>query len=280
MTADRLTTVEHDGLTFDVRDTGPLDGEPVVLLHGFPERSTSWLAVEPLLHARSLRTYALDQRGYSPRARPRPRTAYRMSRLVGDVVALIDAIGGPVHLVGHDWGSAVGWGVAIRRPDLVRTWTAVSVPHPTAFLRAMRTPEQRRRSSYMALFNVPVVPELLAKVPGAFDAWLRRAGMTPAEVERFRREIVADGVLPHALGWYRALPLSARGTGSGDQTVRVPTTLVWSDRDAAITRHGVDATAALVDADYELVVLERVTHWIPSQAPEALADAVLKRVGA
>jgi pimeloyl-ACP methyl ester carboxylesterase len=87
-------------------------------------------------------------------------------------------------------------------------------------------------------------------------------------------------VLPHALGWYRALPLSAGAATSTDQVVRVPTTMVWSDRDVAITRHGVDATAAWVDADYELVVLEGVTHWIPSQAPEALAHAVLRRTGA
>jgi len=281
VSTDRLTTFEHDGLTFDVRDAGPLDGDPVVLLHGFPERNTSWLAVEPLLHARGLRTYALDQRGYSPGARPRLRTAYRMSYLVDDVVALIDRIGGPVHLVGHDWGSAVGWSVAARRPDLVRTWTAVSVPHPAAFARAMRTSEQRRRSSYMALFNVPVLPELTARRRGGrFDRSMRRAGMTSEEVARFRREIVDDGALTHALGWYRALPLSAGSAVSTDQVVHVPTTLVWSDRDVAITRHGVDATAAWVDADYELVVLEGVSHWIPTQAPEALAEAVLRRVGA
>ena len=83
-----------------------------------------------------LRTVALDQRGYSPGARPRRRRDYAdVAPRRATSLALIETIGGPVHLVGHDWGAAVGWVVALRRPDLVRRWTAVSVPHPAAFAR-------------------------------------------------------------------------------------------------------------------------------------------------
>ena len=116
----RLTRFRHDGLVFDVRDEGPVDGDPVVLLHGFPERSTCWRDVAPLLHARGLRTYAPDQRGYSPGARPRRRRDHTIPKLVGDVVALIETIGRPVHLVGHDWGATVGWMVAAT----TRRWSA------------------------------------------------------------------------------------------------------------------------------------------------------------
>lgn len=275
--SERITTVHHQGLTFDVRDEGPLDGTPVVLLHGFPERSSTWDDVVPRLHAAGLRTFAMDQRGYSPGARPSGRRSYRMSHLAGDVAALITAIGQPVHLVGHDWGAAVGWAVAGRFRSQVRTWTAVSVPHPAAFARAMKGRSQRRRSRYMAFFNIPVLPELTARRPGGrFDQSMRKAGMSEAEVARFRREIVEYGALPHALGWYRALPTTA--PGSTDFQVTVPTTMVWSTRDVAIGREGVDGTARWVDAPYDLVVLDGVTHWIPTQAPDALADAILARV--
>ena len=274
---ERITTVGHDGLTFDVLDEGPLDGAPVVLLHGFPERSSTWRAVAPRLHDAGLRTLAMDQRGYSPGARPRGRRSYRMHHLAGDVAALIARIGQPVHLVGHDWGAAVGWAVAGRHPDQVLTFTAVSVPHPAAFARAMKGRSQRRRSRYMALFNIPVLPELTARKPGGyFDRAMAKGGMTPAEVARFRREIVEYGALRHALGWYRALPVTR--PGSTDFRVTVPTTLVWSTRDVAIGREGVDGTARWVDAPYDLVVLEGVSHWIPTQAPDACADAILARV--
>ena len=133
----RLLRYRHDGFTFDVTDQGPLDGDPVVLLHGWPERATSWRHVVPHLHAAGLRTYAPDQRGYSKGARPKRRRDYALQHLVGDSVALIETIGGPVHLVGHDWGAGVGWLVAAKRPDLVRTWTSASAPHPKAFADAL-----------------------------------------------------------------------------------------------------------------------------------------------
>ena len=275
--SDRITTVTNNDLTFDVTDEGPVEGTPVVLLHGFPQRSSMWREVSPQLHAAGLRTLAMDQRGYSPGARPRGRHSYRMHRLVGDVAALIERIGQPVHLVGHDWGAAVGWAVAGRLPEQVETFTALSVPHPAAFARAMKSHSQRRRSRYIAMFNVPVLPELTARRPGGyFDQSMRKAGMTPDEVARFRREIVEYGALGPALGWYRALPITS--PGSTDFRVTVPTTLVWSDRDVAIGREGVDGTERWVDAPYELVVLEGVTHWIPTQAPQAAADAILARV--
>ena len=275
----RLDTFTRDGLVFDVRDLGPEDGEPVVLLHGFPDRASSWRDVEPLLHAHGLRTYAPDQRGYSPGARPRGRSAYRVTELVADVVALVDAIGQPVHLVGHDWGAAVGWALAGMRPDLVRTWTAVSVPHPAAFFGAMLTSPQGLRSWYMGLFQVPGLVELAARQRGGpVDRALRGAGMSREQVERFRAEMVEDGALAGGLGWYRALPFTR--PGATRHKVTVPTTMVWSDRDPTIDRSGVERTEQWVDAPYELVVLEGVSHWIPTHAPQALADAVLRRVRA
>lgn len=274
--SERITSYSHSGLAFDVRDEGPVDGTPVVLLHGFPERSTSWRHVAPLLHAQGLRTLAPDQRGYSPGARPPRRRDYRACDLVGDVAALVDTIGQPVHLVGHDWGAAVGWSTAATRPELVRTLTAVSVPHPAAFTRSWVTSTQWLRSSYMGFFQLPVLPEALLRRPAAVDRWLRASGMSAEEVERYHTEIVEYGALPGALAWYRALPLTPP-TATGGK-VGVPTTLVWSDRDVAIGRHAVQRTGEWVTAPYELVVLEGVSHWIPTQAPRQLAEAVLRRV--
>lgn len=273
----RITSFAHDGLTFDVLDEGPLDGDVVVLLHGFPERATCWREVAPRLHAQGYRTIAPDQRGYSRGARPERRRDYRLSLLVADVRALIDQVGTPVHLVGHDWGAAVGWGVAAAHPDVVRTWTAVSVPHPRAFLKSWVTSSQGLKSWYMFLFNVPRLPETLQRrAPRYFEGTLRRAGMTDADVARFNDEIVADGALPGGLGYYRAMFLLDR-TMRGPK-VTVPTTMVWSDDDVALGRKGVDLTPDWVAAPYELVVLHGVSHWIPTHAPDALVEAVLERM--
>ncbi|CAN5234248.1 alpha/beta fold hydrolase [soil metagenome] len=274
--AGRMTSYPRAGLTFDVLDDGPLDGTPAVLLHGFPERATCWGGVAPLLHAAGVRTYAPDQRGYSPRARPFGRWNYRVGALGDDVIALIEAVGEPVDLVGHDWGAVVGWSVAARRPDLVRSWTAVSVPHPMAFLKAAVTSSQGLKSWYMLLFQIPLLVELIARfVPQVFLASLKRIGMTSAEVARCRREILEYGALPGGLAWYRGLPLM--GPAARDSDVRVPTTFVWSDEDAALGRRGTELTEQHVKGAYEFVELAGVSHWIPTQAPQALAEAILAR---
>ncbi len=283
MTA-RLEEVSRAGLTLDVTDAGPEDGTPVVLLHGFPERRTSWDAVSALLHDAGLRTFAVDQRGYAPRARPPRRRDYTLDRLADDAVAVVEEVGRrsgqPVHLVGHDWGAVVAWTVAARRPSPVASLTAFSVPHPAAYTRAALRSTQLLKSAYMLAFNVPGLVERLAREPGGqVDRLLARSGMTTEEVARFRAEVVEDGALTGALQWYRALPLSVGGLSAG--RVRTPTTFCWSDGDVAIDRWGAEHCADFVaeGTDYRFEVLEGVSHWIPTQAAGAAARLVVDRVG-
>ncbi len=277
-TPRRIRTYTHDGLTFDVTDAGPADGEPVVLLHGFPQTSTSWERVSALLHEEGYRTLAPDLRGYSPGARPSGRRAYAGELLAGDVVALLERLGRPAHLVGHDWGSAVGWYVAGSRPDLLLSWTAVSVPHPAAFMASMSRSTQLLKSWYMGFFQLPVLPELvLSRARGARDRFLAHAGMDRRLRERFQAEMIDGGALPGGLGYYRGLPFSMASIGG---TVRVPTTMVWSTGDVALGRKGIDLTPRYVDAPYELVVLQGVSHWIPDHEPQVLVDAITRRARA
>jgi len=279
--SDRITEVSRAGWVFDVIDSGPVDGDVVVLLHGFPERATCWGSVATLLHEQGYRTLAMDQRGYARRARPARRRDYRASELADDVAELVRraGAGAPVHVVGHDWGAIVAWVLTLRQPELVRTLTAVSVPHPTAFLRSMLSSDQLLRSWYMLLFQLPWIPERSARRPGSFfDRALTHAGMTPTEIARCRTDVIEDGALSGAMNWYRALPLLGRSLIGAH--VVVPTTLLWSDGDVALGRRGAELTERYVDAPYRFVALHGVTHWIPTQAPEACAEAILDRIGA
>lgn len=272
----RLTEYSRGPLTFDVIDSGPTDGEPVVLLHGFPQRATAWDQVSEHLHDAGLRTYALDQRGYSPRARPTSRFDYRVSELVADVVALIDRIGRPVHLVGHDWGAIVAWEVAGRHPDLLASLTAVSVPHAGAFKRALATSSQGVKSWYMAMFQLPIVPERILSSRENAAKFLRGGGMTAEMFEDYMTHIVQDGALRGGIAYYRSLPLSM-SEGMGQMT-RVPTTFVWSDRDAFLGRKGAEDTRKWVTADYRFEVIEGGTHWLPERNAEELAGHIRARV--
>lgn len=270
----RIERYKRDNLTFDVIDSGPLAGEPVVLLHGWPQRATMYDLVTPVLNEAGYRTYCPDQRGYSPGARPRSRFAYRVKQLVEDVVALIDEIGQPVHLVAHDWGAAVAWSVAGRYPNKIRSMTVASVGHPAAYVRSWLNFDQLRKSWYMAVFQLPVFPErALSKSGGRVEGLL---GMSPEGLDRFRREYVGDGATRGGVNWYRSLPLST--PSDLNRKVSVPTTLVWSDEDMACGEVQARRTENWVTGPYELVVLKGISHWIPEEAPAEFAAAILKRI--
>lgn len=275
MTADRITSYSRGKLTFEVRDEGPLDGEIVVLLHGFPQLNSCWDQVVPSLHARGLRTLAPNQRGYSPGARPRGRRPYRISELVKDVLALAELTGGPVHLVGHDWGAVAAWTTAVVAPDKVRTLTAVSVPHPGAFMAAMPR-GQALESWYMVVFNLPWLPERMLARPRSAGWFLRRGGMTPAMVADFHRDIVEGGALRGGLGWYRAMAFA--NPRLFRRHVRVPTTYVWSDGDVFLGRAGAQLCERYVDGPYAFEVIEGGSHWVPDERPEELASAITNRI--
>lgn len=268
----RLSTFARQGLTFEVRDTGPQDGTPVVLLHGFPQTSASWTSVAELLNGQGFRTLAPDQRGYSPAAAPSRRRDYRLSELVDDAAALIETAGAaPVHLVGHDWGAAVAWGLAAERPDLVKTLTAVSVPHPLAFVYSMFSSAQALKSWYMLFFQLPWIPELLMRnQSGFFQRSLRSTGQTPANAARDMAGLHRLGSARTALNWYRAMPFTQPSVLR--RKISVPTLQVWSDGDTAVGRKGHELSRRFVSGPWELRTLEGVSHWIPDEAPEALTD--------
>jgi pimeloyl-ACP methyl ester carboxylesterase len=273
-----VDSFRRDGLTFDVRDAGPPDGEPVVLLHGFPQDSTAWDGVAPALHQHGLRTLAPDQRGYSPMARPRGRSCYRMRELVEDIVALLDAAElGSAHIVGHDWGGVVAWAMAAWHPERVRTLTAVSTPHPTAMAQSLVTSDQGLRSYLMAVFQLPFLPELLLLSRGGrqLRRGLRGGGLSREAAAHYVARMQEPGALSAALGWYRAMPLGARDRVG---RVRVPTLHVWSTGDAFFGRAATEATARFVDAPYRLEVLEGVSHWLPELAADRVAELVTAHV--
>ncbi|KVE32638.1 alpha/beta fold hydrolase [Burkholderia sp. TSV86] len=276
--SQRVTSFNNDGLTFDVIDTGPLDGETIVLLHGWPQTAKCWSRVSATLNAAGYRTIAPNQRGYSPGARPSRVGAYRMSRLVGDVVALIERLGGgAVHVVGHDWGAAVAWALASKRPDKVRTLTTISVPHSGAFMLSMLTSDQLLRSYYMGLFQLPRLPEwFITRFRGLFKRLLFSSGMTPADADGVYADIFDAGALTTSLNWYRAMALTPPGDLS--RKVCTPVLHVFGARDSALSPRGAELARRFVNGPYRLEILPNATHWIPEQNPVQLAALILESI--
>lgn len=280
-----LVEVEANGLRFSVRVSGPAGGRPVVLLHGFPESSTCWLPLMGALSHAGYRAVAPDQRGYSAGARPVGVAAYRVPELVGDVLALADAMAlGPVDLVGHDWGGVVAWHLAAAHPGAVRTLTAVSTPHPAALAAVIGSgdEEQIRRLSYIGTFRRPDEAEHLLLGEDGSGEGLRRmlvsTGLRREAADEYVEAMRRHGALTAALNWYRAIDAGAAGLKVGP--VMMPTLYVWSTGDVAFGRAAAERTAEHVAGQYTFSVLDGVSHWVPEEAPAELSRLVLRHLEA
>jgi pimeloyl-ACP methyl ester carboxylesterase len=273
----RITTVERSGLTFDVSDAGPVDGPIVVLLHGFPGSHRTWDALVPLLSEAGLRTLALEQRGYSTGARPRRRRDYRAHEVTQDALALLDAVGADrVHVVGHDWGGFVAWRLAAVAPERLSGMTVLSTPHPSALLRAAVSSAQGLRSTYIGLFQLPALPELL--IGPRMHRLLRIAGLPRAFAAEYTRFHIDGGALPTALTWYRGMWLPDRRSRSvRGAAVSVDTTYVWGNRDQALGRRAAELTGSHVSGAYRFVELDE-NHWLPERAPSRVAAEIIAAV--
>jgi pimeloyl-ACP methyl ester carboxylesterase len=264
---------ERSGLRFEVLDSGPDDGETVVLLHGFPQQPSCHDEVVRRLNDAGLRTLAPTQRGYTATARPRRRRDYRSRELTDDVLALLDAAGVQrAHIVGHDLGGALAWGMAGWHPDRTASITVLSTPHPAAMIDAFRGSNQALRSWYMAFFQLPLLPEIFVR--RILAKALRASGLPTAHANAYASAMDEPGALTGAIHWYRGIPFSMRQPVG---RIRVPTTYVWGRHDVALTRFAAERTGSYLDGPYEFVDLD-CGHWLPETEPDAVAEAVIKRV--
>jgi pimeloyl-ACP methyl ester carboxylesterase len=256
-----VNNFERAGLVFDVVDSGPAEGPPVILLHGFPGNPRSWERVTPTLVEAGYRVLVPAQRGYSPGARPPRRRDYRVGQLVEDVIALADQAGlGRFAVAGHDWGAPVAWGLAARYPERLTAMAALSVPHPGAFRQALAG-TQALRSWYMAFFQLPALPERILLSPFSVTL-LERSGLDAELAADYVAGLRGPGACRAALNWYRALPLEAKAADLPGP-IQVPTLFVWSTKDPFLGRRGAERCGDWVRGPYRFELIEGASHWLP-----------------
>lgn len=274
-----ITEVNANGFTFTVRTLGPVDGEPVILLHGFPETSYEWRYQMVALARAGYRTIAPDQRGYSPGARPRAVKDYGVVDLVTDVLAIAGALGvDRFHLVGHDWGAGVAWGLAGIAPSRVRSLTSLSVPHPAPLAAQIADPQscQHQASSYFKVFDADASDQSFLSNDAGFlrGVYLEN---TPDARQAYLAVLDDEPAIDAALNWYRANTSSATGefTIPTVGAITVPTLLVWGDKDTYFCRDTIELSKNYVSAPYELEILAGVDHWVPELAAPRVNELLL-----
>lgn len=279
--------VTAGGLRFHVAEAGPADGQLVLLLHGFPEFWWSWRHQLVALGEAGFHAVAPDLRGYGGSDKP-PR-GYDLPTLAEDVTGLVKALGAhDAHLVGHDWGGMLGWTTATMRPQVVRTLSVLSIPHPLRMRYALRSRRQARASAYIAAFQVPRLPEARLREGALVGDLLRRwggPGFPDAETDaRCREAMAVPGAAHCALEYYRwavrsqARPEGARFAQTLRAGVAAPVLQLHGDLDRCILPETVLGSGAWAHGGYELRVLAGVGHFPHEETPGPVTAALLERI--
>jgi pimeloyl-ACP methyl ester carboxylesterase len=272
---DGEVRVEVGKFSFRARVAG-LDGPGpgLILLHGFPETSTMWLPVMEAAVSAGYRVVAFDQRGYSPGARPEQISAYAIPQLVEDVARVADVFGfEQFHLVGHDWGSVVGWSFIMRHPSRVHSWTSLSIPHVGVFIRSM----QDGMPTYINLLRVPWLPEALLTFNRLALMRPSYESMPDVQARDYYAVFSEPGALRAAINWYRALPEGIRTAAGVPLEIDRPVLFIWGKHDFWGSRPERKQQIELMRGPYHELELD-AGHSLIEEEPEIVTDAILEHL--
>jgi epoxide hydrolase 4 len=281
-------TVELNGNPFHYLEWGNADAPVLLFLHGFPEYGAAWTEVAERL-ADSYRCIAPDQRGFGQSWAPAAVEAYEMRELVGDMAALIGTLADQVIVVGHDWGAAVAYGLAMFRPELVSGLVILNGVHPGPFQRELAAGgAQTSASQYIRFLRAEGSEDKLSAgdyegLMRLFSARMDLSWLTPERLELYKAEWSRPGRLQAMINWYRASPLQVANPGeplTGLQVlrkdrlqVRCPHLLIWGDDDTALLPACIEGLEDYA-ADLTVHHVSGADHWICHQKPEVVAGLI------
>ena len=276
-------TLHVNGIEMHVVMAGLKDGQPVFLLHGFPEFYYGWRKQIPVLAETGYRVIVPDQRGYNLSDKPTGISSYRIDTLVNDILGLVDVLGyAEINLIGHDWGAVVAWAFAIWHPERLHRLGILNVPHPAVMLNFLRRgdPEQLRRSWYIFAFQIPWLPEYFLRI----NDWrntvrvLRGSGkihtFANEDIEEYKKAWSQPGAMTAMINWYRAAARYLPGLIK-EKHVAVPTLMIWGMNDVALS-HRMARLSLDYCEDGKLFFFEDATHWVQHDEAEAVNQLLIE----
>ncbi|MBV6626422.1 MAG: alpha/beta hydrolase [Rivularia sp. (in: Bacteria)] len=271
-----METPQHDYITtngiklhYVTQGSGPL----MLMLHGFPEFWYSWRYQIPEFAA-DFKVVAPDLRGYNDSDKPSEQSAYVMKEFVKDVEGMIRGLGyEKCVLVGHDWGGGIAWNFAYAYPQMVERLIVMNHPHYAKLSEGFRTPQQLRRSWYVFLFQLPIIPELFVQSQDykfIEDAFLGMAvdksTFTKEDIDAYKNAIKKPGALSATINYYRNV-FSTQMLNQNWSILEVPTLMIWGEEDTALGKELTYATQDYVK-DFQIRYIPNCSHWVQQEQPQ------------
>jgi pimeloyl-ACP methyl ester carboxylesterase len=300
--------IDTNGIRMAIHESG--QGQPVVLLHGFPELAYSWRHQLPALAASGYRAIAPDQRGYGASSKPEGVSNYTIQELTADVIGLLDALDiQQAVIVGHDWGALLAWQLALLAPHRLSGLITLNIPFfarppvdPIAYMRS-----ELGEDFYIVNFqDSDLADRVCEENPGrVFEVMMRRNQITRAKFDSLPRamrqysllaalaraelagtplltsrehQVFVDaftaGGFTAPINWYRNWTHNWETTVGVDQSVRVPTLFIGADNDVIISLQQIEAMKPHVE-QLEIHMLENCGHWSQQEQPEKVNTLIL-----
>lgn len=281
-----ITHIYNGPIGLETRHAGPVDGEVVVMLHGFPECWNTWRHQIPVLAEAGYRVYAPNMRGYGLSSKPDEIDDYHVDKLIQDVDAIRRLSGAKkIHLVGHDWGAVVAWWYALNKPEHLASLSILNVPHPAAFLKVLKSkPAQLLKSWYIFYFQIPYLPELTVPFNKFFffrnvlNRTSNRGSYDKSDFAELQKHWSIPGSLKAMINYYRSAIRSQPKPPNGN-TVDTPTQILWGENDLALTLEMAHLSEKYL-TNGTLTTYPDATHWLAHDKPDEINQRLLSHFAA
>lgn len=266
---------DNDGVRIHYVAIGGEDAPLIVMIHGFPDFWYTWRAQMVALQDK-YRIAAVDLRGYNLSDQPEGVENYAMPLLVKDIATVIAAEGrSSAIVVGHDWGGAIAWNIAMTRPELVDLLVILNLPHPAGLAREIaNNPNQRRNSTYAFDFQKPKAASALNAIGLTF--WVRDNEARKHYVEAFQRSSF-EGMLNYYKANYPKPDQLSDTSGilpAGMPKVKAPVLMFHGLDDTALLPGALSGTWDWLEKDLTLVTIPGADHFVQQAVPEMINNVM------
>jgi pimeloyl-ACP methyl ester carboxylesterase len=272
------TFIETNHVKLHVALAGPKDGEPVILLHGFPDFWFCWEKQMKALADQGFRVIVPDQRGFNLSDKPKGIKAYSQEKLATDIIDLAKVLGyDQFNLAGHDFGGLVSWSLASLHPEYVKKMVILSAPHLGASAKYNKSHvSQKLKSWYVLFFQLKLLPESFLR---AFDYRIlvknMPASLSAEEIARYKKAWSQPNGIKSMINWYRAFLEDINSKAIRHAQIEIPTHIIWGDQDKYLET-GLAELSLDQCSNGKLTIFEDTSHWLMNDEADAVSQILIK----